>query len=202
MKTILVMVAGVVVTGCASGPKPMQDHQPKSELGFRFEPPQTSGWSEIKPEGRKGFIYDKTIKGVDPKRHAISFNVQYGSIDTGLTRPEEILNFVRMRKENHFQSMRFQIQKDVSRFVTFRGAKCLEFDSLAKDKTLNQNLSLAGLFCIHPDDMKRFVEISYSQRHELSRPELDIFDEGERFVRSVSFLPILKKGHASRAGEK
>lgn len=198
MPYVLLLIC-LFVAGCASSPKLLKDRQPKSEMGFKFTPPQSDGWFETAPpKGLKGVAYGKKVAGADPKKHSVVFAVRYGAIETGLSKPEEILNFVRMQKENQLQGIRFDVKKDHSKFVTFKGAKCLEFDSLVRDKHVNQNMTLTGLFCVHPDDHRRFVDISYSQRHDLSRTDLDIREEGQEFIQSVSFLPILKKSQASR----
>ncbi len=199
MNKIILFLLALQLCACASGPTPLKDREPKKELGFSFTPPQTDGWFEGKPpKGLKGFAYGKKIAGVDSKKHSVAFSVRYGTISTGLTKPQEILNFIKIQKENQLQGLRLDVKKDHSRFVTFKGAQCLEFDSMARDKYLNQNTTLTGLFCVHPDDHRRYIDISYSQRHDLSRPEIDIRSEGDQFVRGVSFLPIFKKSQASR----
>lgn len=201
MQKLVLFVLSLQLYACASGPTPLKDRELKKELGFSFQPPQTEGWFETKPKEKKNtkvFAYGKKVGGVDPKKHSIVFSAQYGAFSTGLSKPEEVLNFVRMQKVNQLQGLRFQVLKDQSKFVTFKGAKCLEYDSQARDKYLNQNTTMTGLFCVHPDDHRRYIDISYSQRHEQNRQSVDIYDEGEAFVRGVAFLPILKKSQASR----
>lgn len=196
---IALILLALFVGGCSTSPKKLADRKPKSDMGFKYTPPQSDGWFETAPpKGLKGIAYGKKIEGVDAKEHSVIFSVRYGAIETGLSKPEEVLNFVRMQKENQLQGIRFDVKKDHSKFVTFKGAKCLEFDSLVRDKHVNKNMTLTGLFCVHPDDHRRFVDISYSQRHEQARLDLDIVEEGREFIQSVSFLPILKKGRASR----
>lgn len=191
MKNLSFIFVSLLFSACTTfGPKQMTDHGSKVDMGFGFLPPQTTGWYETRPEGILGYAYGKKVDGVDPKIHSIVFAVQYGAISTGLSKPEEILNFVKMQKENALQGIRFEVKKDQSRFVTFKGAKCLEFDSVARDKRANQDMTIAGMFCVHPEDHKRYVDISYSQRHDLARPPVDIREEGEQFVKSVNFLPI------------
>ncbi len=187
------------LSACSSSPKKLTDRSPKSEMGFRYTPPQSDGWFETEPpKGLKGVAYGRKLKGVDPKKHSVVFSVRYGNIETGLSKPEEILNFVRMQKENQLQGIRFEVKRDQSKFVTFKGAKCLEFDSLVRDQHVDQDMTLTGLFCVHPDNHRRFVDISFSQRYARDRFDLDVRDEGQEFVRSVSFLPLLKKSQASR----
>lgn len=189
----------LLVSGCSSRPKKLVNRQPKADMGFKFTPPQSDGWFETAPpKGLKGVAYGKKVSGGDAKKPSVVFSVRYGAIETGLSKPEEVLNFVRMQKENQLQGIRFDVKKDHAKFVTFKGAKCLEFDSLVRDKHVNQNMTLTGLFCLHPDDHRRFVDISYSQRHDLSRGDMDIREEGQEFIESVSFLPILQKSRAAR----
>ena len=183
----------VVCLGCASGPKPVTDRRVRVEHGFAFRPPSSENWFAAEVKNDRGHAYTKKIPHLplDNPKHNIICGVRYGTIQTGLTRPEEILNFVRMQKENQLQGLRFEVRRQHHRFIVYKGARCLEFDSLVEDRRARQMLSQNGLFCLHPEDHRRYVDISFGQKYAHDRMPLDVRQESEAFVRGVAFATLL-----------
>jgi hypothetical protein len=143
------------------------------------------------PPGFKGYAYARKIADLELKssQHTAVLSAQYGFVDLG-SKPQDILKKVQAAKQSQLLDPRWSVKKNENKMRQFRGAKCLSFNSLVLDKKHNQDMTLTGMFCLHPDDPKRYVDLSYSQRYDLSRKPIELDSDGIAFVESVRFEPI------------
>lgn len=181
----------LILCSCATPPQPLMDRSEKGEIGFKFSPPQGPDWYLHAPAGFQGYSYARKIEGLElrsPKHSAILL-AQYGFIDFG-NKPLDVLKKVQEAKEVQLLSPRWTVKKKMFQTKKFHSSNCLAFDSLVLDKQTNQDMTLTGIFCLHPNDPKRYIDLSYSQRYDLDRRPIDLKTEGSAFIESLKFEPI------------
>lgn len=190
-KSLFIATLCAILCSCVTAPQPLIDKSEKGEIGFKFSPPQSSEWYLHEPAGFKGYTYAKKVEGLELRspKHTVIFSAQYGFIDLG-NKPEDILKKVQAAKESQLQSARWTVKKNQMQPKQLHGANCLAFDSLVLDKQTNQDMTLTGMFCLHPNDPKRYIDLSYSQRYDLDRAPLNLKTEGTAFVESVKFESV------------
>ncbi len=96
---------------------------------------------------------------------------------------------------------RFTIQQIEVGGVPDELVNCLRFaasildqgDPAAEDEILV--LEVRSRYCIHPDDRRMLIGVSYSERRrQESEPVVDLENEGEEWLQSLSFTPLPKPG--------
>lgn len=194
MKTLVLLLMTFLLSACATTPEPLKDHSEQGEIGFRFVPPKGEDWFIHKPPGFSGFAYAKKVPDLEPRdpKHSVIFAAQYGFIEFKAKNPDDMLKLVKEEKERQARGARFELKRESNVPIIFKGTKCLKTDSLAYDRKAKQNMTLAGVFCLHPQDYSRYIDISYSQRYDLDRQPLAIDKEGEAFVEGLKIQKLKK----------
>jgi hypothetical protein len=193
MLKVLIVLFCLGLLSCSSSapaPKPVNEKDEKIEMGFRFLPPQGKDWSVFNTMGFKGYSYAKKLPSVDPKNHSVIFSVIYGFMEQDIKNADEALQYAKSNKEAQLRNGRFVMKKNANKIISYKGTKCLEYDSMVLDKMTSQNMTYNGMFCTHPQDFKRYVDISHSQRFDVNRTKIAIPAEEYQFLKSVEFIKL------------
>ena len=195
----IALTAIVVLTGCATVSSPLQltpiteSNRRLEYNGFAVTAP-AEGWSFGTPVPRP--ITTGLQKEGGSQTNTIRATVAVGNMPK--VPPDELFKMVAEAKKKESAAGRFRpVRLDFSK-QRYRGADCQRADNIVEDRGVPGYsgklfiLEMHGLTCIHPDMPAAIIDIQYSQRRLADEAPMDITKEGEAFIQSLEFLPLVR----------
>ena len=111
---------------------------------------------------------------------------------------DQLFEMLKKFKEEDIKTGRFHPVSSKFSNQRYRNADCQRYDQSGEDRGVPHYegsvfiLEIHGLTCIHPDFQTAFIDIQYSQRRLASEQPTDITAEGEAFIQSLEFTPLVR----------
>lgn len=162
--------------------------------GFSATAPVDAGWALTTP------VRPPLTTGLG-KKGASATNTLMMSIAVGSLPkfpPDRLFRMLEKAKEEELKTGRFQPRSFKTSRERYRETECHRYDAEAEDRGVPQFegtlfiLEMHGLTCLHPDLSAAFVDIQYSQRRLATEPPVDMTAEGEAFIQSLEFSPLVR----------
>ncbi|HEU5303959.1 MAG TPA: YncE family protein [Gemmatimonadales bacterium] len=206
MKTRVAMpwllIVALLAAACSTGPDltPVPRSGQRMQFdGFSVLPPQGDGWY-VAPTLPKDEVWRSVAgfvkQGSSDAGAAIWATAAVANIDTPFPTREQLLQQLLRSRETELRGGRF-------RLLEFRSAPgptpgCHRYDAVAEDRAVPEFpgvvfvLSLRHALCLHPNAPTLAVNIAYSERRRQGQPAAKIEGEGEPFLTSLQFSPMLR----------
>jgi hypothetical protein len=168
----------------------------KSTLGYSITPPPGTNWFE-KLEN-DSLYYLKINKS--HKRYSILTEAREVLLDRELKNAKELQSYVQSEKEkavvsSDFKNLRVNVQHEPS-----PSQNCVRYSQSYQDhgwkglrKGSHVNVDTRGLFCLHPDDGRVAVDVSYVEKSLSNTVANSYSTEGEQFLASLTFQQVNRK---------
>ena len=189
----------VLFIGCAAPPTvtPISDSSQRYQfLGYSVLPPKGYGWYLLTPSGPElpgGVFAKQTSVPTHTIRAIVSLLDMEGK---RFSSPEEFGQFAEQEFRDNTSPSRFKILELKHVQDKRLGEYCVRVDALAEDHGVPGfagsvfYMETHDLFCIHPDDPDRGVQMSYSQRAASKSDFIKLKPEVEPFMQSLQFTAI------------
>lgn len=197
---ILVVITGLINTGCATAPvKPIvQLTDPTERISFQgasFLPPGEDWFTAYQHKNKalftRVFLNKPAAKAVD--LHTIAAEATTTFVDVDLKDRNEIIEHIKEERQNEkmedrFRSIELKISLDNS-----LGYDCMRDDRKVEDRGVPQFLGEVfileahNLTCPHPDYPWYVIVLTYSQRYHAESQPIPIDVEGELFLKGLKF---------------
>jgi len=162
----------------------------KSTLGYSITPPPGVNWFE---KLENDSLYYLKINS-SHKRYSILTEAREVILDKDLKNAEELRSYVKSEKERSLASSDFKNQRVTVQVEKAPSQNCVRYSQSYQDhgwKGLRKgnyvNVDTQGLFCLHPDNGRVGVDVSYVEK-SLSNTVVNSYStEGEQFLASLTF---------------
>lgn len=187
-KIFLVFMLCFGLVACGTPPTPMAPRTGFAVVGMSGASPNSSDWYLF---GRNpGAAYF----GKRGERPADSLVASVIAVQVpGFDDDRSFLQYVAQKKAINDNPARFSQLKFKNQQVTFKGARCLRFNSIAqdlrppRDAVGSQYLKIIGYFCRHPQQGDLGIDISVSERSATSGVPASLTKAGNEFFDAVRF---------------
>lgn len=158
--------------------------------GYSILAPQGKDWFELKRDGQTVFFGKK----IASRTHAFIATAMSALITDQFENPEAFLDYVSRRLplrgdgRHRVIENRVEIDNKLGRFCVRHYTQAEDRDApFAQGKTLVAETF--GVTCLHPDNPKLNVSVSYTERGNPAETSPELRAEGESFVGSLKFTP-------------
>ncbi len=162
----------------------------ESTLGYSITPPPGVNWYE-KLE-KDSLYYLKIDKS--HKQYSILTEAREVRLSKDLENAKELQSYVKNEKEKSLVSASFKNPKLTVQIEVSSSEKCVRYSQSYQDhgiKGLRQghyvNVDTRGLFCLHPDNVRVGVDLSYIEKSLSDTVAASYSEEGEKFLASLTF---------------
>ena len=162
----------------------------ESTLGYSITPPPGVNWYE-KLE-KDSLYYLKIDKS--HKQYSILTEAREVRLSKDLENAKELQSYVKNEKEKSLVSASFKNPHVTVQIETSSPEKCVRYSQSYQDhgiKGLRQghyvNVDTRGLFCLHPDNVRVGVDLSYIEKSLSDTVAASYSEEGEKFLASLTF---------------
>ena len=193
-----IIILTVILSGCMASAMrltPVTESNRHLEYnGFSVTAPIGGGWGFTTP-GVQPFTTTLGKRG-GSKTHTLVASIGIGNLPK--MPPEELFGKLKENKRNETQTGRFRPVSFKTSIEEYRNAECQRYDATMEDRDVPHYegtvflLDIHGLTCLHPDNPGTFVDIQYSQRRLATEDPVDITAEGEAFLQSLEFTPLVR----------
>lgn len=196
--TLCCLTIAALAGGCAlpgSRYYPVIDNAPRhSSLGFSISPPPGEGWFERHEEDSLFYL-----KKTRPRLYSIYTKATEIHFDKAFRLPEDFHRYVKNRKSfrqspEGYRQVEFRY-KDIEELSPF----CVRYSNKFEDhgrKTTNDQgffrVRKTGILCMHPGSPQDGIDMYYLERSLSSSAEPSFQKEGEQFLSSLRFYPVVK----------
>ncbi len=201
-QVLLIFVIFLFVSSCSThGNKAryyaVKHYEPRaSSLGFSIVPPPGNNWYEkLKNDS---LYYLKISKS--HKRYSILTEAREVRLKSGFNSPNELLQYVESEKQKSLVSADFNNRKVSVQLESSLSQYCVRYSKLYEDHGVeglrgrrHVNVNTQGLFCLHPDNDRVGVDVSYVEKSLSDTKAKSYRNEGEVFIASLNFQEIHKK---------
>jgi hypothetical protein len=168
----------------------------ESSLGFSIIPPPGVNWYE-KLEN-DSLYYLKINKA--HKRYSILTEAREVHLKKDLKDSTEFKNYVKSEKEKSLTAASYENPNVTVQLEESASKKCVRYVVSYQDhgiKGLREGsyvkVGTQGLFCLHPDNPRIGVDMSYVEKSLSNTVENSYSHEGEQFLASLSFQQVQRK---------
>lgn len=174
----------------------VKHYQPRaSSLGFSIVPPPGDNWYEkLKNDS---LYYLKISKS--HKRYSILTEAREIRLNRVFNSPQELLQYVEEEKAKSLVSADFKNRKVAVQLESSLSQFCVRYSKLYEDHGVeglrdrrHVNVDRQGLFCLHPDNDRVGVDVSYVEKSLSNTKAKSYRNEGEFFIASLNFHEIHK----------
>lgn len=170
---------------------PVRNHKPRpSTLGFSITPPPGSNWYE--KLDNDSLVYVKINKS--HRQYAIFTEAREVHLDKNIRSPEEIQRYVKREKEIYQVSSSFQEPQLTVRVEDSSTQNCIRYSQSYQDHGMKGlkgnhfiNVDTEGLFCLHPENDRAAIDMSYVEKSLSDTQVKSYSSEGEKFLTSLAF---------------
>lgn len=160
----------------------------QTDSGFAFKFPMIGEWYPA--ESKQG----QYLVGKKPSEDGTTMLalVRHGPIWTPNGKAmskSEMFNIFRKNIENEGQGGQVEGVKTTFSEKKHKGADCLFFDQIGKDRAPKgeMNLSNEGMICLHPQKEYKFIWMALSARSPVNAPVVNLSEEKKNFFDSLEF---------------
>jgi len=190
------LIIALFVAGCASPGShyyPVTDSAPRhSTLGFSIAPPPGNGWFERHQEDSLYYL-----KKTQPQLYSIYTKATEVHIEKAFNRPRDFHEYVKRQKglgrpSDSYRNVEFRYA-DINGLSPF----CVRYSNKFEDHTgENANklfflVKKTGILCMHPEAPQNGIDMYYMERSLSSSSEPSSLKEGEQFLSSLRFHPLV-----------
>jgi hypothetical protein len=175
----------------------VKHYQPReSTLGFSVTPPPGDNWYESLKNN--SLLYLKISKS--HRKYSILTEAREVHMDRGFENALQFLAWVKDSKKQAIASEDFRNQQVLVRVEKSLSKQCVRYSLSYEDHGVDGlhgrrhvNVDTEGLFCLHPDNSKVGVEVSYIEKSLSDTVAQSYRNEGEIFLASLNFQKVRKK---------
>jgi YVTN family beta-propeller protein len=195
------LTGSLLAAGCTAAP---------NLAPVRSERMQFDGFSVLPPSGDRWYVAptlpkDEIWRGVagfvklgsnDGPGNAIWASAAVANIDTPFPGRDQLLQQLLRSRESELRGGRFRLLEFKS--APGPGPGCHRYDAMAEDRAVPEFpgvvfvLSLHHAICLHPNAPTLAVNIAYSERRRQGQPATPVEREGETFLTSLQFAPLVR----------
>ncbi len=193
------LIITVFVSGCAlSGSTyyPVTDSTPRrSTLGFSITPPPGKDWFERHQENSLYYL-----KRTRPQLYSISTKATEIHVEKVFSLPEDFHEYVKSLKEFRqppvsYRNIEFSYA-DIDDLSLFCVGYSKPYENHGGQNAKGQaffRVEKTGILCMHPESPQDGIDMYYMER-SLSASATPFFQkEGEQFLSSLKFLPVVNE---------
>jgi YVTN family beta-propeller protein len=199
-----------ILASCKTGPDLTPVPRPAQRMqfdGFSILPPQGDWY--IAPTLPKDEAWRSVAGFVKPASDgapgsAIWASTAVANIDTPFPTREQLLQQLVRNREAELRTGRF-------RLLEFRSAPgpspgCQRYDAVVEDRAVPEFpgavfvLTLRHAICLHPNAPTLAVNMAYSERRRQGKPAVPLEGEGEPFLTSLQFAPMVRPAVVATIG--
>ena len=189
-KIIIVFVFGLFITSCVTVAPVVNPHSEISIYGVKSLPPQNGDWIVMAASGYQMSL----VSHATNKNESLVANVSIHQLPQ-LSSDQEFLEYVVKFRSSEPNIGRFEIQKNTADISSLKGAVCIKYHSISKDKnakiqggdTAVMLLENIGYNCIHPEKSTVGVNMEYSFRHFAETNDPSFEKNGNDFFKNITF---------------
>lgn len=178
MKLVTLFYLTVFLVGCSSKP-PLSSFQNVRVDLDGFAVTTTPGW----------YIVSGTQSGVVLNRRTTSNISEVGWALTGDAPSDQgvakTLAWIKAEKIADANRGRMVAVSNKFTVRKMSNLTCIRYEQIARDKKVNQLLSVQGLSCVHPKRTQHYVDLNISQRYAKSTTPINQYAEAEMFFKSL-----------------
>jgi hypothetical protein len=165
----------------------------ESSLGYSITPPPGDNWHE-KLEN-ESLYYLKINKS--HRQYSILTEAREVRLNNDLKNSIELQNYVKSEKEKSLVSSNSENPNVTVQIQESPSKKCVRYSQSYQDhewKGLGKgsyvNVDTQGLFCLHPDNARVGVDVSYVEKSLSNTMANSYSNEGEKFLASLVFQQV------------
>lgn len=165
----------------------------KSTLGYSITPPPGDNWYE-KLEN-DSLYYLKINKS--HRQYSILTEAREVQLNKDLKDSVELQSYVKSEKEKSLVSSSFENPNVTVQIEKSPSKKCVRYSQSYQDHKLKGladgsyvDVAIQGLFCLHPDNARVGVDVSYVEKSLSNTMANSYSNEGEKFLASLVFQQV------------
>jgi len=188
--SMLLLVAAGSDANAQLHAKPLAASETVYEMdGYSVQPPVAKNWFELKRD--KAYVYFG--KKLASRTHSFIATALSATLRENFEKPEEFLDYVFKvlsvagDERNKVVESRVELDAALGRFCVRHYTRAEDRDAVyAKGRVLLAET--VGVSCLHPDNRRLTVDVSYTQRGFPQEIGAELQSEGESFLRSLKFI--------------
>ncbi|MBU1567050.1 MAG: hypothetical protein KJ630_15680 [Proteobacteria bacterium] len=169
----------------------VKNYKPReSTLGYSITPPPGVNWYEKLEDD--SLYYLKINKS--HRQYSILTKAREVRLSKDLENSKELESYVKNEKEKSLVSSYFKNPNVTVQIEASSPKKCVRYSQSYQDhgiKGLREghyvNVDTQGLFCLHPDNARVGVDMSYVEKSLSNTMATSYSEEGEKFLTSLTF---------------
>ena len=126
--------------------------------------------------------------------HTVAFTVLMDKLEKEIASADELLANLKDRRGKKSDPSRFRIVEHKEEIFSLRDYWCTRYSMLNEDRGVRLfgavPFVLEGITCVHPERRDAAVDIGYSERAAGKQVSAEVREIGEKFIRSLRFLPL------------
>ncbi len=191
------LIITLYISGCAASGShyyPVTDSAPRhSTLGFSIAPPPGNGWFERHQEDSLYYL-----KKTKPQFYSIYTKATEVHIEKAFNLPKDFHEYVKRQKglqqlSNRYRNIEFRYA-DINDLSPFCVRYSNKFEDHTGEKANSQSfvrVKKTGIVCMHPESPQNGIDMYYMERSLSSSTEPSSLKEGEQFLSSLRFHPVV-----------
>lgn len=163
--------------------------RPWAFWGFVVNAPEAAGiLSQFKNAGASAL--GKKFSAPD---HTAAFTIAADKLEKEVSSTDELLETLKERRGKKSDASRFRLVEHKEDKFIHHDYWCTRYSMLGEDRGVRITGSvpfvLEGITCVHPDKRDIAVDVGYSERAAGREVSPEVREVGEKFIRSLRFLP-------------
>jgi Sel1 repeat-containing protein len=126
--------------------------------------------------------------------HTVAFTVVSHKLEKEVSGADELLAILKESRGKKSDPSRFRIVEYKEEIFVLRDYWCTRYSMLNEDRGVRTfgsvPLVIEGITCVHPDRRDFAVDVGYSERAAGKEVSPELREIGEKFIRSLRFLPL------------
>lgn len=168
----------------------VRNHQPRtSSLGFSVTPPPGDHWYEkLKNES---LYYLKIAES--SHSYSIFTEAREVRLNRSFAKPSDFLNHVKKEKNGNIANKDYRDRESTYLIEKTLSEYCVRYQQNYQDHGMEGlrgrryvDVNTSGLYCIHPDNKKVGIDVSYVEKTLSDAKTVSFRNEGEMFLASLS----------------
>lgn len=201
LSTLLALTLMLLLSSCSGHSSKVNYHavkhyQPRaSTLGFSVTPPPGKNWFE---KLKNNSLYYLKISN-SHKLYSILTQAREVKLERSFAGSQELLEYVRSDKEKSIQYADYQQGKVNAGVEISLSKNCIRYSQSYEDHGVeglrgrrHVNVETQGLFCLHPDNSRVAIDVSYVEKSLSDSVSVSYRNEGEIFLASLNFQNVRK----------
>lgn len=137
--------------------------------------------------------------------HTVAFTVVADKLEKQFSSVDDLVAEMKERRGKKSDPSRFRIIEHREERFVLRDYWCTRYSMLNEDSGVrffgSVPFVLEGITCIHPNKRDLVIDIGYSERAAGKEVSPEVREVGEKFIRSLRFLPVPDRAEIKEARE-